>query len=327
MNDPVFRSVFRSEFTELVALKRALGFKYETDALSFGRIDAFLCDNNLSEKSPSKELCDAWCKKRSYETGANHASRISSLRVFCKYISSLGFPAYIPPHGLSRHPPKYNAHIFTRDELKRFFEAVDKSQSVPSECPYRSLVMPVFFRILYTSGMRVSELRLAKIKDIDLGRGCIRVREGKNHKDRFVPIHPDLAMACAHIKTLIHADSPEEEYFFMLRPEREMTLQNVYKNFRRYLEKAGIPHTGNGPRVHDFRHTYCVNLLLKWTKEGKDLMAYLPYMRTMLGHESFEETAYYLKLTTAAFPAIRECLDRAFPDITGEVVFQDDEFY
>ena len=56
-------------------------------------------------------------------------------------------------------------------------------------------------------------------------------------------------------------------------------------------------------------------------------MVYLPYMRTMLGHETFEETAYYLKLTAAAFPSIRESLDKAFPDIIGEVVFNEQDYY
>lgn len=104
-----------------------------------------------------------------------------------------------------------------------------------------------------------------------------------------------------------------------------MTLQNLYHNFRRYLEKASISHTGKGPRIHDFRHTYCVNLLRKWSEEGKDLMAYLPYMKTMLGHESFEETAYYLKLTSVAFPSIREALSKAFPNIIEMVEFDDDD--
>ena len=98
--------------------------------------------------------------------------------------------------------------------------------TVPSECPYRALVMPVFFRILYTSGMRVSELRLAKIRDIDLANGCIRVLSGKNQKDRLVPIHPDLVSRCVELKDQIHSRSPEDEFFFMVRPGREMTLQN-----------------------------------------------------------------------------------------------------
>src|SRR5699024_12622476 len=68
------------------------------------------------------------------------------------------------------------------------------------------------------------------------------------------------------------------------------------------------------------QHTYTLfpyttlfrSLLRKWADEGKDLIAYLPYMRTMLGHESFEETAYYLKLTAERFPYIKERMKESF---------------
>ena len=76
-----------------------------------------------------------------------------------------------------------------------------------------------------------------------------------------------------------------------------------------------------------FFPSYCVNLLRKWTDEGKDLMAYLPYMKTMLGHEGFEKTAYYLKLTVERFPYIKECLKSSFPDLIKEVTVNEQEFY
>ena len=56
-------------------------------------------------------------------------------------------------------------------------------------------------------------------------------------------------------------------------------------------------------------------------------MAYIPYMRTMLGHESFEETAYYLKLTYERYPYIKETLKKAFPKMIEEVTFSEKEFY
>jgi hypothetical protein len=56
-------------------------------------------------------------------------------------------------------------------------------------------------------------------------------------------------------------------------------------------------------------------------------MAYLPYMRTMLGHEGFEETAYYLKLTADAYPFTRERLQCSFPAIIEEVTFDDRDYY
>ena len=327
MSKEIYNSIFQQEIRDLIELKRVLGFSYEAEAGSLRRIDTFLCRNTLSEKYITKELCDLWCKKRTYETVTNQASRISTMRVFCRYLNDIGIPAYIPPKGITKKRTRYDAHIYTDEELQNFFDAVDKGRSVPDSCPYRSDVMPVFFRILYTSGMRVSELRLARIRDVNLEKGYIHVLEAKNHKERLIPIHPLLMLRCRELKEKIHATSPDDEYFFMILPGKPMTLGNVYKNFRRYLEQAGISHTGKGPRIHDFRHTYCVNLLRKWADEGKDLIAYLPYMRTMLGHESFEETAYYLKLTAERFPYIKERMKESFPALVKEAEINEHEFY
>lgn len=327
MIDYEYKSIFCKEFMELVEIKKALGFKYESTQAAFHRLDKFFVEQFLSDKQLSKELCDAWCRKRSHETVKNQSHRISSLRIFSRYLVDMGMRAYIPPKCICGKKHRYDSHIYTDDELKRFFAVVDQSQSVQSSCPYRGEVMPVFFRILYTSGMRVSELRLLRVKDVDIANSCIIVHEAKNQKERMIPIHPKLAEKCRQLKEDIHTHSNEDEYFFMMYHGRPMPLANVYKNFRRYLDKAGIPHTGHGPRVHDFRHTYCVNLLRKWIEEGKDLMAFFPYMRTMLGHEGFEETAYYLKLTSQMYPYIRESLDKAFPNLVKEAAFEEHEFY
>ena len=68
MDKEIYNSIFQEEIHDLIALKRALGFSYRAEAGSLRRIDTFLCENNLSEKRISKELCDLWCRKRTYET-------------------------------------------------------------------------------------------------------------------------------------------------------------------------------------------------------------------------------------------------------------------
>ncbi len=327
MTKIIYKSIFHKEINDFIEIKRALGFSYNSEAKALKRIDTFLIENSVINKCITKELCDKWCRKRTYETITNQASRISIMRVFCRYLNDVSISAYVPPKSLTHKRIKYNAHIYTDKELKKFFEAVDKSKSVHDSCPYRGDVMPIFFRILYTSGMRVSELRLMKISDINIEDGYIIVRKAKNNKERLVPIHPSLTARCKELKEKIHVFSNEDEYFFMILPGKPMSLTNIYRNFRRYLEQAGISHTGRGPRVHDFRHTYCVNLLRKWTDEGKDLITYLPYMRTILGHEGFEETAYYLKLTAERFPYIKECMKKTFPDLIKEVEINEHEFY
>ena len=91
--------------------------------------------------------------------------------------------------------------------------------------PARTAVMPIFFRILYTSGMRVSELRLARIRDVNLEKGYIHVLEAKNHKERLIPIHPLLMLRCRELKEKIHATSPDDEYFFMILPGKPMYIK------------------------------------------------------------------------------------------------------
>ena len=111
MNEQTYSSVFKTEFQDLVDTKKALGFKYDAQALAFKRIDAFFAENNLSEKTVSKELCDKWTRKRSYESAANWSGRISAMRVFCRYLVDTGIPAYIPPKGLCVNPHG-TMHIF-----------------------------------------------------------------------------------------------------------------------------------------------------------------------------------------------------------------------
>ena len=102
MDKEIYNSVFQNEIYDLIELKRALGFSYESEAGSLRRIDTFLCENHLSEKCITKELCELWCRKRTYETVTNQASRISIMRVFCRYLNDIGIPAYVPPKGINQ---------------------------------------------------------------------------------------------------------------------------------------------------------------------------------------------------------------------------------
>jgi len=54
--------------------------------------------------------------------------------------------------------------------------------------------------------------------------------------------------------------------------------------------------TGRLPRVHDFRHTFALEALLRWYRSGADVQAKLPLLATYMGHVSIASTEYYLKL-------------------------------
>jgi integrase len=187
--------------------------------------------------------------------------------------------------------------------------------------------MPVLFRMLYMCGLRVSEARLIRVRDIDLENGILSIHHSKKDGSRLVPMSSSLSERSRHYAKKVHPFPVETDCFFPALGGQPMTIGNVYKNFRRFLWQAGISHSGrgHGPRIHDFRHTYAVHCLKKWAEQEKDLTAYLPVLKTYLGHDSFAETAYYLRLTADVFPDITLKLETRFQEIIPDLEGDPDE--
>jgi integrase/recombinase XerD len=316
MGKTAYESSFKDYIQSHLDLKQAIGYKYETEADHLKRFDQFLAENYPLATSLTKKIVLNWCRKKSYEAQANQCTRASILRQFAKYLDSIGVEAYILPKGYFPSEKQYVPHIFTHAELSRFFTQTDQCRYC-SEFPGRHLIMPVLFRMIYTCGLRVSEARLLKDGDVDLENGILTIQHSKMDNSRLVPMSDSLAERCRRYSKEVHPFSPPEDYFFPAPGGKPMTIGNVYKNFRKFLWQAGISHNGRGygPRVHDFRHTYAVHCLKKWVEQEKDLAAYLPVLKTFLGHDSFEETAYYLRLTADVFPEITLKFETWFPGI------------
>lgn len=329
MKNYVYQSILSSEMEQLVRSKRAMGYKYQTGANQLQQLDRFLTEENLMKKELSKELFDKWSQRRNHESRQSQSHRISIFRVLAKYLTEHDMPSYIPKEGAGTTGPKYEAHIYSVEELKAFFLAASQLRPSPA-APFRHLTIPVIFKLLYTSGFRIGELLTIKVKDFDSSNETIRIIDGKNGKSRIVPINPSVAKDCRALKLIMHKESKDDDFFFYKSPGKPMEHAYIYYAFRDILEKAGIPHRGKGkgPRIHDFRHTFACNVLLQWSENDVDLIANIPYLKTILGHETFKETAYYLKLTSQVFSVVRTSVENCFPNIIEELdLNEDSEFY
>ena len=98
-------------------------------------------------------------------------------------------------------------------------------------------------------------------------------------------------------------------------------LYNLDKNFRRFLWQARISHggRGQGPRVHDLRHTMAVNNVRRWFERGENVNALLPVLQTYLGHSSIGDTAYYLHLTAESYPHITAQVQLIIGDVVPAI--------
>jgi len=320
MNKMNYYGPFKTYIQDFIELKQAVGYKYLTEAGHLKRFDTFTLENYYSVDTLSKEIVLDWCSKKSYEKQENLCSRASVIRQFSMYLDNIGFPAYIIPKNYFKSGEKYVPHIYTDEELKQFFHETDKCHYC-YECPYRHLIMPILFRMIYTCGLRVSEARLLKVEDVDIDRGILTINHSKKDNNRLVPMSDELTKRCQDYSKMVHKTSNLDRYYFPLINNTPMTIANIYKNFRKFLWKASISHGGRGygPRIHDFRHSFAVHCLKKWSVEGKDLMAYLPILRVYLGHDTFEETAYYLRLTADVFPEITIKLETIYADLIPEI--------
>ena len=316
MNSYEFFGPFSSYIKDHIELKQSIGYKYETQAQHLVRFSKFTAKTHPNAKSLTKEIVLDWCQKKKYESVENQRCRGSIMRQLALYMNEVGASAYVLPKGCYPKHTKYISYIYTEDELKRFFYETDKCKYI-SECPNRHLIMPVLFRMIYSCGLRLSEARLLTVEDVNLDDGVLSIHHSKKDNSRLVPMSDQLTERCREYFSKVHLLSTRNSFFFPDSKGNPLTVVNIYKNFRRFLWKANISHggRGKGPRIYDFRHTHACNCLKKWVLEEKDLMVYLPFLRTYMGHDSFEETAYYLKLTADVFLNISIKLEGCYPNI------------
>ncbi len=120
MSEILYEGPFKNHIQNHVELKKAIGYKYDTDSRHLKRFDRFTMKKYQNATELSKEIVLNWCSKKPYETQANLCSRASVIRQFGKYLDSIGVKAYIIPKGYFPTEDQYVPYIYTIDELKAF---------------------------------------------------------------------------------------------------------------------------------------------------------------------------------------------------------------
>lgn len=283
--------------------KQMTGFKFEKQERELERFDNYYFGNGYSGIRLTKSMVDAFIYGSDYEKASTYYKKEILLNNFAEFLIKQGYSVYVPPiKSAQKKRSSHIPYIFTAEELKHFFLAID---SYPhTSFTNRNTIDPVLFRLLYGSGLRISEALNLQCKDIDIDTGTITIRHAKNNKDRLVPIAATLVERFNNLFMDIHRFSEESTYFFISPTGGRLDKSTVYCRFRDYLLMAGISHTTMGPRMHDMRHTFAVYCLKKWVLSGEELTNIMPYLAAYMGHTDFRATQYYLRLTADLYPDI-----------------------
>lgn len=275
-----------------------------------------------NESFVTRELIEAWDTVKPYLSNRTKIQRHNTIRSFAAFAYARDGMSYVPDTSKLKSNSAFVPYIFTADEISRLLDAAD-NLLYRKNAPTRHWVIPAVIRLLYTCGLRVNEALRLRPADVDLEVGVISILDGKGGKDRLIPIHRSLT---EYLKDYTEKLPSDRDWFFP-SASGHYSRSTIYENFRELLFLSHIPHTGSGPRVHDFRHTFAVHTLEKQLAEGYDPMVIVPRLAAYLGHKSYRETCWYIHLTIASFPELSQKLDAAFrgiiPVVGGEILEED----
>jgi integrase len=315
MGRPEYASAFAEEIHKYLDYKVSSGFGEKNYWYNLKAFDQFCGERTLGAAGFTRDVADEWLKKRVNEASTTHYSRVNAIKNFLIYLSKKGFDVFIT-RDISFRKTEFQPHIYTEDEIERYFDAVDKFDS--SRNKKDKIQYPVLFRLLYCCGTRINETLGIQKRDVDLTEGIIRLREAKNGSERYIVLGDDLLLLIRNFATKCFYLLDDGDYIFTSGNGGRLHGDSVYDRHRMLLKKAGIPFIGNGegPRVHDWRHSFSVYSFKQMLDSGVDMYVALPVLSAYLGHKTIFATEQYVRLTMGMYPYIekkfKDKLDKVF---------------
>ena len=264
----VFHGVYADLIRQYIEFKRNLGYKFIGAEYTYHFFDDFTISQGETEVGITKELATKWSIKRSNESDHTCYVRVMYLVHFSCFLNDMGYPSYVP-----RLPKAYKStftpYIFSHQEVEKIFASCDKLV-MGNLMDSMVNVISSMFRMLYGTGIRISEAVVLKIQDVNLDEKYLTIHQSKNGKERIVPFSNSVAEVCRQYSNSINIIQERGDYFFVRRNGRKCKADTIYDWFRKVIWNAGIPHGGRGlgPRLHDFRHAFSVHTLAAMSESG-----------------------------------------------------------
>ncbi len=173
--------------------------------------------------------------------------------------------------------------VYSTDEVKTIFRAT-------TSLKYRTL-----FKLVYATGLRVSEVAALRITDLDRVRRLITVRGGKGKKDRIVMFSEKLE---ADVDEYLQRHKPKRYLFEEAEMNEPLTKRAIQQVYSDAVIHARIHKRGG---IHTLRHSFATHLL----EAGMDIR----YIQQLLGHESIMTTMRYTHVTANKISTLKSPLD------------------
>jgi integrase/recombinase XerC len=224
----------------------------------------------------------AFLKTREYSK-SSISRKLACLRSFFKYLVRENILTQNPAAGIATPKKEKRLPSFMNpDEITKLLEA-------PAKNSWEEKRDKAILEMLYSSGLRVSELAGLNHDDLDFFQGLVRVR-GKGKKERIVPVGQ---AALNSLRAYCDMKAPRENAnaikkpLFISRIGSRLTDRSVRRMILKYVKRTGL---GKEISPHTFRHSFATHML----DRGADLRS----VQELLGHANLSTTQIYTHVTT-----------------------------
>lgn len=231
----------------------------------------------------NKKDIQNYIQKISKSKNASSVSRsISTLKSFYKFLELNKYTNKTPLTTITNPKTvKKLPKILSEEEIEKLLDI-----NLKTDFDYRNKAM---LELMYSSGLRVSEIINLNVNDIDLSNASVRIF-GKGSKERIIPLN-DYAIDALNNYILTHRRSlfkhGESNYLFLNNHGNKMTRQGFFKILKKIAKEKGIK---SELSPHTLRHSFATHLL----KHGADLRS----IQELLGHSDISTTQIYTHITS-----------------------------
>jgi integrase len=307
-------SSVRQALADYLRVRRRLGFEMPQDDRLLEGFVAFL--EQAGAERITTELALIWAREPVHAHPHRWRQRLSVARGFARHLATVDPASEIPSSDLLPGTRQRLApHIFTDGEIVALMGAARRLKP-----PLRAARHETLIGLLAVTGIRPGEAIGLDRADVDLHRGVVHVRAGKQRKQRGVPLHASTISALGDYARQRDArfPAPSTPAFFIGARGRRMRREELNRTFTALIDQLGVQCRGarQRPRPHDLRHSLAVRTLIDWHHADEDIDRRMPALSALLGHADPASTWWYLEAVPELMALVSHRLER-LPEALG----------
>mgnify|MGYP002860640110 FL=1 len=299
-----YKSVFKNSIKDLILYEKAMNFKHN-DKLYLHDLDNYFLYINKKNKNITEEDFNNYIYNFEGSSIDTHKRYLIILK-FCKFLIRFGNTNIFYEEINFDNNNSFQPHIYSEDEMKKILLVIDNRNYGNNNFSYE---YPVLFRLLYSTGLRISEALNIKYNDIDLDDNSINITLSKENISR--KIYFSNSMKKVIIKYFKVINFNENDYIFTT------TKANALLVFKNVVKKLDIKLSRI--RLHDLRHSFSVTAFDKLIKKNIEPEEALLYLEKFMGHSNISSTEYYLHMTDKMKQEITDTMKKQYPDLYPKI--------